>query len=314
MPTKVKNRKFSLKALINVVIGAALLFVLYFQFLAEQKLEMLKSSFPDYSIEVLSMIVILMLLLVLLNWSIEALKWKWIVEPVVFVPYLRALQSTFMGNAVGIFTPNRVGEIVGRLFLIPSYHRKRGGIMTFYGSLATTIGSVFASSAGLLLIKRNIFISNESFLLLSLGLIFTIGYLIFPSWQGLFRKLGWIRKYLDYFSTLRLVNTRMALLQVFLATLRFTVFILQYVFVLKVLGLNISLIDAFAAVSLIYLLQTLVPVPVMIELGLRGNIALIIFAQFGEFMPSLIVLAAYLMWVFNMFLTSLIGYLLILRR
>ncbi len=46
----------------------------------------------------------------LINWGVEALKWKLVVQKAAEVSFIQAYKAVLVGNTYGIFTPNRVGD------------------------------------------------------------------------------------------------------------------------------------------------------------------------------------------------------------
>ena len=56
---------------------------------------------------------LLMFLLMLLNWSLESSKWKFLMSGVEEMNFISALKGVLSGLAIGFATPNRVGEFAG---------------------------------------------------------------------------------------------------------------------------------------------------------------------------------------------------------
>src|SRR5690606_38544529 len=75
------------------------------------------------------------LLLMLINWFTESLKWQYICLQFQPITLAKAIESVLCGLAWAVFTPNRIGEYGGRvLFLMP---RKR-----VYGIIGMTVGAI----------------------------------------------------------------------------------------------------------------------------------------------------------------------------
>jgi uncharacterized membrane protein YbhN (UPF0104 family) len=73
----------------------------------------IKASFSDA--RVLNFILVIVLMFV--NWSLEALKWKISVQSVQPVSFFRSLKAIFSGVSFSVTTPNRTGEYLGRVFI-----------------------------------------------------------------------------------------------------------------------------------------------------------------------------------------------------
>ncbi|MGM0503586.1 MAG: hypothetical protein ACQESQ_03130, partial [Bacteroidota bacterium] len=78
----------------------------------------------------------------ILNWSIEAIKWKELVKRITPIRFLQSLQIIFTSITIGIFTPNRIGEIAGRAYFLKKGKRTYGLLAAGIGSLAQLTATV----------------------------------------------------------------------------------------------------------------------------------------------------------------------------
>src|SRR5690606_36936685 len=60
-------------------------------------------------------ILLLIVLLMFVNWLLEAAKWKFLIKKIQPISTWRAIESVFCGLTLAVFTPNRVGEYGGRV-------------------------------------------------------------------------------------------------------------------------------------------------------------------------------------------------------
>ncbi|MBK7966782.1 MAG: flippase-like domain-containing protein [Bacteroidetes bacterium] len=81
-------------------------------------------------------VILLFGVLALLNWSIEALKWQWVIQKVEYISFWRSMRAFFNGVTVSFFTPNRSGEFAGRILYLSPENRVRGALLTFLSSSA----------------------------------------------------------------------------------------------------------------------------------------------------------------------------------
>ncbi|MFN4123056.1 MAG: hypothetical protein ACK4GL_07100, partial [Flavobacteriales bacterium] len=86
---------------------------------------------------------LLILLLLPLNWGLEAWKWKISLSGILHLPYLKAFRSVIAGTATGVITPNRVGEFAGRILLLPENVRKQAVGLNFVCSFSQLWATVF---------------------------------------------------------------------------------------------------------------------------------------------------------------------------
>src|SRR5579871_4864256 len=83
------------------------------------------------------------------NWGIEARKWQLALRPIGGLPYGRAFRAIFTGTAVASFTPNRMGEYLGRILYIKEGHRTQGIALTIACSMAQLMITLALGLAGI---------------------------------------------------------------------------------------------------------------------------------------------------------------------
>jgi uncharacterized membrane protein YbhN (UPF0104 family) len=57
-------------------------------------------------------------LLMIVNWSVEAFKWKISVAKIQPISFFKAFKAVLSGISFSVSTPNRVGEYLGRVLLL----------------------------------------------------------------------------------------------------------------------------------------------------------------------------------------------------
>ena len=94
--------------------------------------------------------------------------------------------------------------------------------------------------------------------------------------------------------------------------LRYSIYTVQYLFILRFYQVNIDIKDSLSAICAIFLLQTGVPLPPVIGLVARGNVAIQIWGLFHAD-PLSVLASTFTLWVINLILPSLMGVILILN-
>lgn len=79
---------------------------------------------------------LLVMLLMGVNWAIEARKWQILVRPFESLSFRKAFYSILAGVSISIITPNRIGEYGGRILYLKNKNRLRGVSVTGVGSLS----------------------------------------------------------------------------------------------------------------------------------------------------------------------------------
>ena len=90
-----------------------------------------------------------------------------------------------------------------------------------------------------------------------------------------------------------------------LCAMRYSVYVAQYVLLLLAFGTHASSTQIVMGVLAAYLCQTLLPTVAILELGIKGNIALYFLSSFAP--QESILIATLLLWCFNLALPALAG-------
>ena len=77
-----------------------------------------------------------LVLLMLVNWTLEAYKWKTLIQHIEKISMWKSLKAIFSGITIAIFTPNRIGEYGGRIFHLQKADRIDATLLTIVGSYA----------------------------------------------------------------------------------------------------------------------------------------------------------------------------------
>lgn len=262
------------------------------------------------------------LLLAVVNWGLEAFKWKLLMRPVEIVNYGRAVRATLAGTSVGLFTPNRTGEFVGRVWFVRPSARMRAGFATALGSMAQFTSTMIAGAAAVVVVLctgaivpwKGTWVGHTVLVLALLVTTFSLLLYFYPRvfQAGLgalpvLRRLRASALVLNEFSTTEQTHV------LGLSLLRYAVFAAQFV-VLLTLSCGPGLWkEAALAVPLIYLVTTLVPTMLLTELGVRGGTAVAILSPWGLHEPGILT-ACFTLWVINLVLPAAIGSVLLLAR
>lgn len=265
--------------------------------------------------------IIAVVILMLVNWSIEAVKWKISVRPVQEVGFFRALQAVFSGVSFSVSTPNRMGEYLGRLLYMKEGNRLKTISITIVGSISQLIITLLAGCAGLLLLRHRIesdgLVSPLWMNVILCGAIaVTILFLLF------YFRLSWIVRWVDRLpgskrfaylvEALEGFNSGMLLRLLGLSLLRFFVFILQYYLLFHLFDVPLSWWPVFWSVSVSFLVMAVIPTIAIAELAQRGKVVTAIVGLFSANELGM-TLATATIWFVNLILPAVIGSLLILR-
>lgn len=309
----------SIKLIVNYFLGPVLFLVLayllYKQIIQQPDLDIRWLQIRNSWQQPLFWFVVLMLFL---NWGLEALKWQLLLSPLEKINFSTSLKSVFAGCSVTMLTPNRTGEFGGRILFLRPENRIKAISATIVGSISqltiTIIIGVIAilslknATASYKLIKELPWIFNQYVILIS-SLAGFILLTIFLRLDFLVKYLGHIsmlKKISEHFSFLNFFNRKILLRILFFSLLRYLVFILQYIFLLHVLHVEIDTLVCFGLLALFYLTMAILPTIGFTELPVRATTSVLILGLISENVLG-IQTAALGIWLINLVIPSIIG-------
>lgn len=274
----------------------------------------------------------LVFFLMLVNWSLETAKWRYLIGKVEKIGFFMAFQAVLTGISISSFIPNRVGEYFGRIYILKTASRIEGILITLVGSMSQLLITVLAGSFALLVFIPG-YLPGTGFsdgylyyclvtLVVTLdcllvALFFKLSFLTTLKEQILRNGLKPLRKFFRIFAFYH--NREMAVVMI-LSFLRYLVFSSQFYLLLTLFGIEIPYFSALMLIALIYLIMAIIPTIALTELGIRGSVALYIFGLYsGQVLPvsganSLGIFAAStLLWTINLGIPALIGTIFVFR-
>ena len=315
----------NIRAFINYFLGP-LLFIwlsysIYHQVQQQPGLEKswlhIRGSFSSDKIWNLVMVVLLMLI----NWSVETIKWKLAVQKIQKVDFFTAFKAVLSGVSFSVTTPNRVGEYLGRVLYMNEGNRLKAISLTIAGSISQLIVTLMMGLGGLLILRAPVEINQ----LIS---SFWLDILVWGVATGVFIltlfyfRLSWLVSWIDrlpgskkwawLIETLEKFNATLLLQLLSLSALRFVVFIIQYYLLFQLFDVNVSLWQTWWTVSVSFLILAVIPtIALFTDLGLRGKVSLMLVGIFSGNNLG-IGLTAVSIWFINLIIPALAGSLLIL--
>lgn len=248
--------------------------------------------------------------LMLVNWSLEAVKWRMLMISVEAVSFLRSLRAVFTGVTISFYTPNRVGEFAGRILHLDPEHRVRGALATFVGSTAQVMITLQAGLAALLYFREDFLNSvYRSWLIFPLSviiLVLPLAWLQIPRLAHIKHVGKLLNRYPSYLEVFDHYN-RNQLMQVYLlSVLRYAVFCTQQYLLLTLFGFQGTWLLSTGLSALSFLLISIIPSIAMGELGMRGGINLYVFStRFPD--AAAILISTFLLWFINLAIPAMAG-------
>jgi uncharacterized membrane protein YbhN (UPF0104 family) len=323
---KIENRNTrNFKRFINYFLGPLLFlwltYSIYSQLQQQPDLERswqhVRDSFNGIAIWNLLAVMILMLV----NWSIETIKWKLAVQRIQDVSFITAFKAVLSGVSFSVMTPNRVGEYLGRILYMSEGNRLKAISLTMTGSISQLIITLFMGLTGAFVLKEPIqhtgmissfWLDTMTYGVLAILLILTLFYFRLPLLVRWLDRLPASKKYAWLIQALEDFNATLLLQLLSLSALRFLVFIAQYYLLFRLYDVDVSWWDGYWAVSVSFLVMAIIPtIALFTDLGLRGKVSLNLLGIFSTNNLG-IALTAVTIWFINLIIPALAGSLLIL--
>ena len=288
-----------------VLVGS--LVVIYLQFKSRVV------SFSDFNLllEKLSSVkaiffLVITFFLMLLNWSLESFKWKYLLNGVEDISFYQAVKGVLSGLAIGFITPNRVGEFAGKIAYLKSENRANGAVMSFVGSSSQLLVTI---QAGLIAIAVSKFNSTIDIFVTPIALVtFVIVSLVwfklnlFLKWISRFK---WLQKWNKHTDQLAEVSEKKMTAVYLVSLIRYMVFPLQYFVLFIMLDTSIDFSECLSMTATSYFFLAIVPTYAIAEIGARGSMNLLAFSELNA--PFAVLSVTLLIWIINLIIPALFG-------
>ena len=319
-----KNIKIIFKYVVAPLLGAWLFYSLYQQIKSQpnlhESLDLIKEApfGPDAAK------FWLVIILVFVNWGLEAKKWKVLITPVQKMSFYSAYRSVLSGLALSLNTPNRIGEYGGRILYVKEGSRIKAISLSIAGSISQLIITLLMGCGGLVYllyfqtahkgpvmglsvfwIETLLFISGCVTAILIL-FFFRLSWLI-----KLVEKIPAAAKLVQYISVLEEFTPKLLLRLLSLSFFRYLVFVIQYVLLLQVLHVDILWINGFWTITILFLVMSIVPSFAIADLGIRGKFSTELLSIYSANTIGIIG-TTFGIWFINLFIPALLGSILIL--
>ena len=260
-------------------------------------------------------------LLVVLNIGLEASKWQILIRKYYRVNIITAVQAVLCGMAIGILTPNRVGEYGGRAFFLK--HGKRAEVIavTFIDRVGQMIITLLAGIAGMIFYLNLPEVSGKAWnypapatlLWSAVGLlvVVVVGYLLFGK-RLKKKKLSGKGFFIRVRIALAEIRFQTIVAVLALSALRYVVFSSQYVLLMYSFGFSGNTLAAFGAVSVVFLIKSVIPFIAFTEVGVREGVAIEVMEGLG-WATMMIFSSSLTLYGINILVPTLIGALLVYK-
>lgn len=306
--------KTQITNLLKAIVFIALVLVVYRQIASQGSIaDIWKIFLANLSWDKIYLLVICVLLMPT-NWYLESLKWKTALSSFIVIPIRSALKAILAGLTVGIITPQRIGEYGGRILVLEAKDNWKGVIATFICSIAQNLVNVLMGFLALLVyslvLRQDLQAYSGWFIALSILILLVLIICFFNlKYIGvLLGRISWkrLQYYLDQLKAIKQVPKRINMKVLGVSVIRYIIYTIQYLLLLSFFGVEIGLLEGFAGIGMIFLIQTGIPLPPVLGIAARGEIALLIWGVHST--NSLGILAAtFALWIINLVFPAIMG-------
>lgn len=297
---------------IKVVLLGLLAWVIYLQVFALEDWQDLKEQLFHPTGKRPWHFLLLTILLIPVNWGLETKKWLSLLPKGFGLSFQKSLRAVLVGIAISLLTPNRIGEYGGRILLVQGRKRWEAVMGTLVGSMAQLLVLLTGGIFGLLFYgARHLNLDPWKFQLSLVGVVLVVlaGLYIFfniARFKGVIRRVSKRFKWAKHLLRIGEYTRRQLFHGLKWASLRYLTYVLQYLLILYFFGVNPPVLEGLAAIAMIYLIQTSIPLPPLVSLFARGEIALLVWSVYSE--ESAAILAASLsLFILNLTIPALLG-------
>jgi hypothetical protein len=264
------------------------------------------------------LVISVLFLLMLLNWFLEALKWKFLIQKIEVITKWKAVESVFCGLTWAVFTPNRIGEFGGRVFFLSPNKRIKGAVAMTVGNIGQMIlTNVFGLLAISWFLSRFMDLNPVLNLSISIFAVIFSGYLLLfffnIHWiKGLLSRIKFMKRYSRYFIIFSKFKFGELLRVLIYCLSRIMVFSTQYFLIFRLLIPEIDPPDIVLMMFVIFFVQSSIPSLDLLDLGIRATTA----SYFFSFVTNqeIVVMAAVAsIWLINLIIPAILGSVFVLK-
>lgn len=254
----------------------------------------------------------LVLLMMLMNWTLEVVKWKYLSQRIETIGWWVAVKSVFCGLTWAIFTPNRIGEYGGRILFLKPRNRARGAIAMGVGLFAQLVlTSVFGALSIAWFVSTYLPTPDSvKFGVWLLAVIYAAAFVVLyfnVHWiDYLVGKFRFLRRIKPFFSVLEDFTTRELLRVLYFSLLRFIIFTSQYILLMLVFLPEMPFISMVLMIFILFFIQSALPSLDIFDFSVRSFVASNLYSYITTQEIAVMAIVSCI-WFVNLILPAIMG-------
>lgn len=301
-----------LAALLKIAIVVFAFWFIYVKLVANNDLKEFVHILKALPASKIWTVLLIVFFLMLVNWGLEAIKWRRLIRQVEAISLWKAIESVFCGLTWAVFTPNRLGEYGGRVFFLSPKRRIVGVVAMAVGNIGQLVlTNVFGAIAICVFVYRFTPIDHRLFLALcAIGIAFCVFFILFYfniKWlNGILLSMRFTRKYKKFYTILARYKKAELLKVLLLCLARYTVFSTQYFIMFLWLIPDLHFADILMLVCILFFVQSSLPSLDLLDIGIRSITALFFFKYVTEQNTAVVACIASI-WLINIIIPAILG-------
>lgn len=260
------------------------------------------------------------ILLMFVNWSLEAVKWKLLVQHIQPVSFIKSFRAVLSGVSFSVTTPNRVGEYLGRVLYMNEGNRLRVISLTILGSISQLIITLFFGFTGLLILKSRLIQTELHLSPTWINIVLTGGIATLLFLTLFYFRIAWLVKWIEklprisrftyLINGLEKVNAALLVKLLSVSMIRYLVFVIQYYLLFRFFAVEVTWWQGFWVTAVVFFIMSVLPTVALFEIVQKVYVAREMFSIFT--LNTLGVgFATTTIWFINLVVPAAIGSLLI---
>jgi hypothetical protein len=314
MISKAKIRKFT-EISVKIVIVLLGVWILYKKLFHNQNITQLWTDLKSSVVTTNNIILTLLaLLLVPVNIYLEGIKWKFQLKPIENISNWKSFLSIFTGITAGMFFPNRMGNFLGRIFMLEKGDRIKAAMVTIVGGMGQMIATVsIGLIAAIFFVKKHLVLLTISVILIVVLLLIMYFNIQFLKYFQFLIPKKFKEKTKEYFEIFSLYSKTELLKILAISFLRYFIYTFQFVILIWAFNIPLTYFKAMIPISLTYILMMIIPFITITEIAVRGSVSILVFEKWliinniSTSYGVMVFSASSLLWIFNIAIPSIIG-------
>lgn len=250
------------------------------------------------------------ILLQFINWVVEALKLKVLLQSPEKPKFKLIIKAIYIGNFTAILTPERIGNFIGRSWVLRSI-KKDAIVSTILGNYVQLCITIFIAFISLMLLDQNdniyYHLPYENVIILvyfTISVLFIISF-IHLKWVTLFSKITYLNSWLQSINRLVEITNRKKVQVICLSFLRYMIFVSQFYIMSKAFGMSFDFVSICCIVGVMFGVVTLIPSLIPGNLGTKEAFLLFLLGS-GKIGIKFSIIS-FSIWIINVGFSALIG-------